>query len=102
VMLIFQTIIMATYMAIRNASELREVLASWRIAMWVGASGAVASIGWFTAMTIQNAALVRALGQVELVFTIIASVVVFREKIARMEMIGIVLVVGGILILLLF
>ena len=102
VMLIFQTIIMATYMAIRHASELREVLASWRIAMWVGASGAVASIGWFTAMTIQNAALVRALGQVELVFTIIASVVVFREKIARMEMIGIVLVVGGILILLLF
>ncbi len=65
-----------------------------------GASGAVASIGWFTAMTIQNAALVRALGQIELVFTIMASVLVFREKIVRMELIGIVLVVSGILILL--
>jgi drug/metabolite transporter (DMT)-like permease len=101
VMLIFQTIIMATFMAIRNASELRDVLKAWRIAMWVGASGAVASIGWFTAMTIQNAALVRALGQVELIFTIAASVLIFREKIARGELLGILLVVGGILILLL-
>ncbi|MBT5665033.1 MAG: DMT family transporter, partial [Rhodospirillaceae bacterium] len=89
VMLIFQTIIMATFMAIRNASELRDVLKAWRVAMWVGASGAIASIGWFTAMTIQNAALVRALGQVELIFTIAASVLIFREKIARGELLGI-------------
>lgn len=101
VMLIYQTIIMASYMAIRNFSELWDVLRAWRVAMWVGASGAIASIGWFTAMTIQNAALVRALGQIELVFTIIVSVVVFREKIVRTELIGILLVVGGILILLL-
>jgi drug/metabolite transporter (DMT)-like permease len=101
VMLIFQTIIMATFMAIRNASELRDVLKAWRVAMWVGASGAIASIGWFTAMTIQNAALVRALGQLELIFTIAASVLIFREKIARGELLGILLVVGGILILLL-
>lgn len=101
VMLIFQTIIMVSYIAVRNVSELRDVLRAWRVAMWVGASGAVASIGWFTAMTIQNAALVRALGQIELVFTMVASVVVFREKIVRTELIGILLVVGGILILLL-
>ena len=101
VMLVFQTVMMGTYMAIRNASELREVLAAWRVAMWVGASGAIASIGWFTAMTIQNAALVRALGQIELVFTIAASVIVFREKIVRMELVGILLVVAGIVILLL-
>lgn len=101
VMLVFQTVIMGTYMAIRNFSELVDVLKAWRVAMWVGASGAIASIGWFTAMTIQNAALVRALGQIELVFTIIASVLVFHEKIVRMELVGIVLVVGGIVILLL-
>ncbi len=101
VMLVFQTIVMGTYMAIRNFGELLDVLRAWKVAMWVGASGAVASIGWFTAMTIQNAALVRALGQIELVFTIAASVLIFREKIARMELIGILLVVGGILILIL-
>ena len=52
-------------------------------------------------MTLQNAAYVRALGQIELVFTIIASAVFFREKIKRLELAGILFIVGGILILVL-
>ena len=92
---------MTVYMALRNPIELRQALAAWRVAVWVGASGALASIGWFTAMSIQNAALVRALGQVELVFTISASVIIFREKILRMELLGITLVIFGIIVLVL-
>ena len=61
----------------------------------------LASAGWFTAMTIQNAAYVRALGQIELVFTFIAARLVFRERARTSETAGIVLVVAGILILLL-
>ena len=99
--LVFQTIVMASYMAVREPAELRASLAAWRVAVWVGLSGAVASIGWFTAMTIQQAALVRALGQIELVFTIASSTLIFRERIMRLELIGIFLVVAGILILIL-
>jgi drug/metabolite transporter (DMT)-like permease len=61
----------------------------------------IASAGWFTAMTIQNAAYVRALGQIELVFTFTAAVFFFRERPNRTEVIGILLVIGGILLLLL-
>ena len=61
----------------------------------------LASAGWFTAMTIQNAAYVRALGQIELLFTFAASIFLFHERPNRTEVIGIVLVVGGILLLLL-
>jgi drug/metabolite transporter (DMT)-like permease len=99
--LVFQTIVMAAYMAVRQPAELRASLAAWRVAVWVGLSGAVASIGWFTAMTIQQAALVRALGQIELVFTIASSTLIFRERILRMELIGIILVIAGIVILIL-
>jgi drug/metabolite transporter (DMT)-like permease len=99
--LVFQTLVMAAYMAVREPAELRASLAAWRIAVWVGLSGAVASIGWFTAMTIQQAALVRALGQIELVFTLSASTLIFRERILRMELIGIILVIAGIVILIL-
>ena len=99
--LVLQTLVMAAYMAIRTPGELRKVLAAWRVAIWVGASGALGSIGWFTAMSIQNAALVRAVGQIELVFTIGASVLIFREKILRLEVLGIFLVVAGIIVLLL-
>jgi len=99
--LVFQTLVMAAYMALREPAELRASLAAWRVAVWVGLSGALASIGWFTAMTIQQAALVRALGQIELVFTIAASTLIFRERILRLELAGIVLVVAGIIVLIL-
>ena len=61
----------------------------------------LASVGWFTAMTIQNAAYVRALGQIELIFTFIASFVFFRERSTGRELAGIVLIVGGLVLLLL-
>ena len=64
-------------------------------------AGVGASIAWFTAFTMQNAAYVRALGQIELVFTFFASVVIFRETTNRMELTGILLVVAGILTLVL-
>lgn len=101
VALVFQTIVMTAWMAWRTPHELRQALAAWRVAVWVGLSGAVASMGWFTAMTIQHVALVRALGQIELVFTIASSVLIFRERILKLELIGIVLVVAGIVVLLL-
>ncbi|HIE20620.1 MAG TPA: hypothetical protein EYP72_06280, partial [Rhodospirillales bacterium] len=81
--------------------QLKAVLVHWRPSLSVGVAGALASIGWFTAFTMQNAAYVRALGQIELIFTFIASAVFFREKINRLEFAGILLVGGGILILLL-
>jgi drug/metabolite transporter (DMT)-like permease len=55
----------------------------------------------FTATTIQNAAYVRALGQVELLFTFGAGHLFFRERSKALELIGIGLVAGGILLLLL-
>lgn len=99
--LVFQTVVMATYMWIKEPVELINCLKAWRIAMWVGLCGALASIGWFTAMTIQQAALVRALGQLELVFTITTSTLIFKEKISKIELLGISLVILGIIILLL-
>ena len=59
------------------------------------------SAGWFTAMTLENAAYVRAVGQIELVFTFIASYFFFRERSNTLELAGILLIVTGIIILLL-
>ena len=50
--------------------------------MLVGISGGLASIGWFSAFTLQNATYVRALGQVELLFTFAVTLLFFREKIS--------------------
>ena len=98
---VFQTLVMALYMRLREPGQVTAVLRAWRVAAWAGASGMIASAGWFTAMTIQNAAYVRALGQIELLFTFAASIFLFHERPNRIEVIGIVLVVAGILLLLL-
>jgi len=98
---VFQTIVMALYMRLREPGQLGAVLRAWRVAAWAGICGMIASAGWFTAMTIQNAAYVRALGQVELLFTFAASIFLFHERPNRFEVTGIALVVAGILLLLL-
>ncbi len=96
-----QTLAMLIYIRIREPGQITKILKAWRVASIVGAAGALGSVGWFTAMTIQNVAYVRALGQIELVFTFIASTVFFHERSTRGEIIGIVLIVAGILLLLL-
>ncbi len=101
VSVVMQTVMMGAYLAVRERDQLKAVLVHWRPSLAVGVTGVLASIGWFSAFSLQNAAYVRALGQIELVFTLIASAVFFRERLNRLEFAGIILVAGGIFILVL-
>lgn len=69
--------------------------------IFIGITSAIGSIGWFTAMTLQNASYVKAVGQVEVVFTLAISSLYFREHINRLELIGIAVIVTGVLLFLL-
>ena len=59
----------------------------------------MASFGWFMAMTLQQAAIVKSLAQIEMLFTMASSVFLFREKINRLEVAGCLLIVAGIVAL---
>ena len=98
---IVQSTLMSIYLRWREPGELTRVVRAWRLAGAVGLFGMLASACWFSAMTLQNVAYVRALGQIELVFTFVASYFIFREPSNRWEVIGILLVIGGIILLLL-
>ncbi|MEE9453804.1 MAG: DMT family transporter [Paracoccaceae bacterium] len=100
--LVFQTIIMAAWLRWREVGQITKVLASWRISAIVGLAGGLASLGWFSAMTLENAAYVKAVGQVELLFTFAVSTLIFRERSSGREITGITLVSLGILLLLLW
>ena len=95
-----QTLIMGLYLKLKEPGELRRVLRGWRGGIWVGALGAAASAGWFSAMTLVSAALVRALGQVELLFSFAVSLWLFRERVRPIDVLGAALVVLGIWLLL--
>jgi uncharacterized membrane protein len=85
---------------LKELGQLTAVFKAWKVAGIVGLTGMLASVGWFTAMTIQNAAHVRALGQVELLLAFMTSLVIFREKVNSIEIAGIVLLILGIWVLL--
>ncbi len=101
VSVVIQTALMGLFLAVKEPRTLKSVFVHWRWSLAAGVAGVLTSIAWFTAFTLQNAAYVRALGQVELVFTFIASVFLFRERTRPVEVLGILLVAAGILILLL-
>ncbi|MES0871645.1 DMT family transporter [Pseudovibrio sp. SCP19] len=93
----FQTAVMGSWMTVSCPAELRAAIRNWKLSGLVGLAGIAGSIGWFTAMTLQQVAYVRALAQIELVFTLAASWMFFREKITPVELAGCILVsLGGV------
>ena len=98
----FQTVVMAVWLNLRERGEIGRVVKHWRVTSMVGLTGMIGSLGWFTAFTLQNAAYVKALGQVELIFSFLASYLIFKETSTKRELIGIALVVLSIVVLVLF
>jgi len=96
-----QTIAMAAWMLWKDRAEIGRIAKAWKVSLFTGFAGASASFGWFMAMTVQQAAVVKALGQIEMLFTFAATVFFFKEKINRIEIAGCVLIVAGIVALVL-
>jgi drug/metabolite transporter (DMT)-like permease len=95
-----QIVLMAAYLAYRDRPQIAKVRVNWRSSIWVGIFSVLGSAGWALAMTLENAALVRAVGQIELVFTFIASHVVLKERPSAGEWLGSLLVVAGVVLIL--
>lgn len=71
------------------------------VAMWqrrgltfrVSVCSFMASLGWFTAMSMMSVPIVKTLGQIEILFSMLISAYFFKEKLVRAEHWGLVLVV---------
>jgi drug/metabolite transporter (DMT)-like permease len=100
VVITFQATIMLVWMVWKDRAEIGRIAKAWKPSLFTGLVGATASFGWFAAMTLQQAAIVKSLAQIEMLFTFAATVFFFKEKINRLEIAGCALIVGGILVLL--
>ncbi len=96
-----QILMQGTYLLWREPRELRKALTSWRTSMWVGALSGGGSACWFTGFAIAPVAMVRAVGQIEIVFTLLFSRFYLKEVLKRSDMTGLVLVVCGVLLVVL-
>jgi drug/metabolite transporter (DMT)-like permease len=91
-----QAVVLGLWIFWRDRAEVARVLASWRVSGLVGLTSMLGSLGWFTAFTLQTAALVKALGQIELVFTFLVSVFWLKERSSPKEIAGLALLVASI------
>lgn len=94
-----QTIGMALWLLWREPGEISRVISARRTAVWMGVTGMAGSLCWFTAFTLQNAAYVFAVGQVEVIFSLAASVLFFKETVSRKELGGICFITVSIVYL---
>jgi drug/metabolite transporter (DMT)-like permease len=101
VMNTLQTLILGAWLAAREPDQLTKVVSTWRSSGLVGLLSVFGSACWAMGFALQSAAYVRALGQIELVFTFIASRYMLHERPTMGEVVGSVLVVGGVVLVLL-
>jgi drug/metabolite transporter (DMT)-like permease len=97
--LALQTVVLGGWLLARSPAVVAGVLREWRPSTFAGFMGAAASAGWFTAFAIEAAANVRTLGLVELIFSYVVSLKLFREKLSAMELGGMALIALGIVVI---
>jgi drug/metabolite transporter (DMT)-like permease len=93
---LLQALLLGAWLLARSPSVVLGVLREWRISIFAGVAGAAASLANVTALALEPASHVRTLILIEVLFTYIVSMRVFREAISRREIAGIVLVVLGV------
>jgi len=97
--IVFQTFFVGLYLFINKKNEFLSVIKYWKPSLPAGLCGTGATFGWFVAFGLTTAAEVRAVGQIELIFSILLSVLFFKEKIKKTELTGIILLGLSILII---
>ena len=93
-----QAIVMIAYLFVYRKNELIAALILWRPGITAGFFAAITTVSWFSAFALYRAAPVRAVGQVELIFSLVITLFVFRQKISRIEIIGVLLLFISILL----
>ncbi|MEM9059133.1 MAG: EamA family transporter [Pseudomonadota bacterium] len=93
-----QVVALGLWLAASERGEFSKLSSVMRPCMFIGLTSAIGSIGWFTAMAMQNASYVKAVGQTEVIFTVLLSTLYFRERISVQEFVGIATIVAAIML----
>ncbi|ASJ74451.1 EamA family transporter [Granulosicoccus antarcticus] len=99
-MVTVQSLMCLSYTYVRERSQFSAIGQRLGLASFVGLTSALGSVGWFTAMTYQNPALVKSLGQIEFIFTLLLTTLFFKERITARELLGVAAIVCSVILIL--
>ena len=94
-----QVLVQGGFMAGFARADLRQCLIAWRRALPVGLLSGLGSAAWFTGFALTQVALVRGLGQIEVVFTLLFGHFYLKERFARREVWALLLVAVGVVLI---
>ena len=94
-----QSVFLGGWIAATAPQGLKPLWRAWRVSLLAGSMGAAASLAWFTAYAMQQAAVVRTLGMVEVVFSYLVSRRLWCEQVSRAEKLGMAMVVLGLVLI---
>ena len=89
----FQCIVLLLYLGIFSRQTLYKMWQRLGLTFRVSVCSFLASVGWFSAMSMQTVAIVKTLGQVEILFSLLISAFFFKEKLAKTDHLGLWLVI---------
>ena len=95
---IIQTSLITFYLLIFEITEFNKIKSNIKLSSLAGLFGFSATISWFYSFSLVQAALVRAVGQIELLFSYISSRFMFKEKIRYIEIFGIIIFIFGLVL----
>ena len=98
VLLVIQTTMNVGWFLATDPGEITRTARAWRPAAWVGVFSLLGSIGWAWAFTLESAAKVRTLGQVELIIAFAIAHVTLGERHTRSDYAASGLVLAGVVI----
>lgn len=99
--LCIQSLILTLYLVIFEKKQFKKLSQNKFQCLSAGLCGFFATLSWFYAFTLIQGSMVRAIGQIELLFSYFSSKYFFKEKTNKIELFGILVFVSGVIIILL-
>ncbi|PZC50247.1 MAG: Permease of the drug/metabolite transporter (DMT) superfamily [Chloroflexi bacterium] len=98
IVIVVQALGLLAALYVFRRSELKAALVLWRPGMAAGFFGSISTPAWFSAFALHSAAPVLAIGQIELLFALGFTVLVFHQRLTKIELFGVLLLLSSILL----
>ncbi|WP_337878792.1 EamA family transporter [Rheinheimera sp.] len=90
-----QSLLLGAWVLLKEPATLVTLWRYRRLTFLSSLTSALGSLGWFTAMSLHSVAYVKTLGQVEVLFSLLISTLVLKERLKAGDLAGLVMVVAA-------
>lgn len=88
-----QTLILLGWLLATDRKTLAALFQRFSLTLLISTCSCLGTIGWFTAMSLESVAMVKTVGQIEVLFTLLISMFFFKEKLKTRDKQGLLLIV---------